>query len=98
MESLVRSKHALNASTIIIQQRNRKYHTSSPVRHLLPLYTNTKPNSVASPGEYVGDFDYSLQHGAHVVVANATRHVGGPLCENMTSFTKPEENSELSRV
>jgi len=27
------------------------------------------------PGEYVGNVDYLLQHGAHVVIANATRHV-----------------------
>ena len=47
----------------------------SPVRYLLSLYTTTKSNSVAQPGEYVGNFDYLLQHGAHVVSANATCHV-----------------------
>jgi len=53
--------------------------TSTPVCHLLPLYMITNPNSVALPGEslcgeYVGNFDYLLQHGAQVVTANATRH------------------------
>ena len=27
-----------------------------------------------APGEYVGNFDYLLQYGSHVVIANATRH------------------------
>jgi len=40
------------------------------LRHLLPLYTTTKSNSVAQPGEYVRNFDYLLHHGAHVVIAN----------------------------
>ena len=35
----------------------------------------TKSNSVAPSGEYVGNFDYLLQHGAHVDIANVTRHV-----------------------
>jgi len=30
---------------------------------------------VAPPDEYVGNFDYLLQHGTHVVTADATRHV-----------------------
>jgi len=45
------------------------------VHHLLLLYRATKSNSVATPGEYVRNFDYLLQHGADVVIANATRHV-----------------------
>ena len=51
--------------------------TSTPVCHLLPvpLYMITNPNNVALPGEYVGNFDYLLQHGGQVVTANATRHM-----------------------
>jgi len=35
------------------------------------MYTTTESNSVAPPGGYVGNFDYLLQHGAHVDNANA---------------------------
>jgi len=39
---------------------------TQPVRDLLLLYTTTKSNTVAQPGEYVGIYDYSLPHGAQV--------------------------------
>jgi len=38
-------------------------------------YIRRQSNSVATPDEYVGDFDYLLQHADHVDIANATRHV-----------------------
>ena len=42
---------------------------------MLPLHTTAKSNSVASPGEYVGNFDYLLQHGAYVYIDNVMRYV-----------------------
>jgi len=58
-----------------------------PVCNLLPSYTMTKSDSVAQPGEYVGNI-YLLQHSACVHIVKATRQ--GPLWQNTTSFTKPE--------
>jgi len=32
-------------------------------------------NSMTLPGEYIGNFDYMLQHDTHVIVANAKHHM-----------------------
>jgi len=53
---------------------------------LLPLYAR-KSNSLALPGECVGNVDYLLQHGAHSVISNATHHVA--------HYVKPEVHNVL---
>ena len=42
---------------------------------MAPLLHRAAINSVASPGECVGNIDYMLQRGAHVYIANSTRRV-----------------------
>jgi len=34
-----------------------------------------KVNQRGAPGEYVGNADFLLQHGAYVITANATHHM-----------------------
>ena len=80
------------------QQGSRKYHTLSPVRHLLRLHTRRQSQiSYGAPGEYVENVHYLLQRGVHEVTANAARHYH-PLCENMTSSTKPEVHNVLAVI
>jgi len=54
---------------------------------------------MAPSGEYVGSFDVLLASAwrRDVDTANSTRHLIGPLLENMTSSTKPEVHNELHR-
>jgi len=53
------------------QKGSRKYHTSSPVRHLLRSYTRRQSQISWSSGEYVENVGYLLQRGVHEVIANA---------------------------
>jgi len=51
-------------------------------------------NGVAPPGEYFGNFHYLLQHGAHVAIANARRHIAH--CVKIWRHTeKPEVHNIL---
>jgi len=43
-------------------------------------------NRVAPPSKYVENFHYLLEHGAHVVIDNAT--CNGPICENVIQNKK----------
>jgi len=57
-----------------LQQGNRRHQTTPPVRNLHPLYDD-RVKQRGARGEYVGHFDYSLQHCAHVDIISATRRM-----------------------
>ena len=44
-----------------------------PTAAIKPI-NDQKVEQQGPPGEYVGDFDYLLQHGADINTANYTRH------------------------
>jgi len=63
-----------------------------------------KQRDGGAPGEYVGNFDYLLQYGAHVVNANITRHMthsssrGLVLCSSSSSSSSSSRPSNSSSV
>jgi len=58
------------------------------VRNLLPLNTTTKSNSVAQPGEYIGNLWLHAPPWLWQILP--VPHAVGPTMGNMTSSTKPE--------
>jgi len=59
----------------VTKQGYHRHQTSLRVRNCCHCIRRQSQTAWYHPGEYVGKFDYFLQQGAHVNVANATRHI-----------------------
>ena len=61
------------AQGYILKQGDLKHHAST--QPAPPFAAIVYDDSCGAPGEYVGNSDHLFQNGAHVAIADATRHM-----------------------
>ena len=95
---IVYKKRYINTLPFLFLLRIRSIGSRGPIyKKSLPLYTTTESDSVAPPGEYIGNIWVlaALQRGGHSH-SYCQHHVNyDQLCENVTSSTKPEIHNLL---